>query len=396
MSSIDKSELRRLAEPYKSFPAAVAAVVRAMFDAGAETTRVEIGQDGRNRRYCSIVRFGSAQSVQFRTTDAAIATKEFVDDLMMRWGLAFVHHSGRLVLSPHRYEMNGLGEGEGVNPRQDRSAQRLMRELPKLLAPFEAAHTTLVDEDGNEHRLLKEPPSTLRVGAWEIDLPEKMIGWGDGLVVKFGHVRVPVSELLARVTVDPRTEFPQLQILTHPWLQGVMEMRVMYNSRPVELSPTRLLAELDERVARAYGPCANLARMLLYAHVPGLAMSRLGKAVESAMSDFQGEDGFFHEGRRYRIRCADLQEIAGGFGQVLWEGSGSTETAPPLLLDPSHEVFLTVGPDDDELMQIVWWQLAAWIAEDLHASRGGKYDPVGNMTRIYLSLRRLNPERRDV
>ncbi len=115
------------------------------------------------------------------------------------------------------------------------------------------------------------------------------------------------------------------------------------------------------------------------------------------MADFQGEDGFEHNGHHYNVRCVeDLDGLGRSHGQPLFwywtEGRGVTH----LTLNPSHPVFRTVSPVDETIMSVVWWQLAAWIAEDLHASKGGAHDPIGRMTRTYLSLRAQNPERRDV
>ncbi len=267
MSSIDKSELRRLAEPYKSFPPAVAAVVSAMFDRGARSVLVT---------FCRSEALRILDVREVVPLDDLVRHREFsaqdAEDPSQRWRLAYLHHSRYSSDFGTCYRMVELDRGEGVNPHQKRTAKRLARALPQLLSPYEAYHTTVVDESGNTHALLKGPPPASMVDGWEIDWPEKLIGFGDGLIIKYGHVRVPVASLLAHAMVDSRTE-SRLQILTHPWLQGVMEVMVSDQRDQRDIPTPELLAlELGEPAASAYGPATDLAHVLLNAGVPEVAL----------------------------------------------------------------------------------------------------------------------------
>jgi hypothetical protein len=140
------ARLRIAAEPYKSFPDAVAAVVRAMFEKGA--SKVTIHSSNGNRM------LAIQCDVEWYNSDGLFPTilSPNLED-RPAWALAFAHHCEAFLPESHCFSFVNLGTCEGVDP-QDRSTTRLQLELPGLLEPKEAYHTFILDMDGREHRLI--------------------------------------------------------------------------------------------------------------------------------------------------------------------------------------------------------------------------------------------------
>lgn len=283
---IDKA-IRIAAEPYKSFPKAVAAVVRAMFDLGAQSVLISFERGLNTRPYLCIV----ADRDVFSWSDLDALNGRTTSGPLFVLAAIRIHHGVSISVSRSFYELYGLGQGKGVNPHQKRTAGRLLHSLPALLSPFEAYHTTLVDEDGQEHALLKGPPAASRADGFEVDLPESFIWCGqDGLIVKFGAVRVPMQTLLSRAQLD-LLQLDRLNILTHPWLQGILEVRIKNESLGIPV-PTVSAQGFDSEDFGDWDMATELATVLLHAGVVDVAIARIGKVIDSAVSDFSEHQEF--------------------------------------------------------------------------------------------------------
>lgn len=412
--SSDLAKLRAAAEPYKSFPVAVAAVVRAMFDRGAGSVRIEYVSASRDWMVwikSDRPSFSRAELEQLMTTEGS-------------WIFAFVHHSEvfRLItpnaefvmdtdsfdgafwpwdeIDPRdahnrlEYWFDGLGKGAGVNSKQDRSAKRLIRELPRHLSPSEAYHTVVIDEAGTKHSLVKALPSTV-IDGLRVSWPEKMVGFGrEGLTLKFGAVRMSMRSFIERLSLEPR-EREQLMLLTHPWLQGIVEVEVadpQMADLPVPPEPTDNFIDFFYRCGHAY----QLASAILHI-VPGVALREMSKTVNANLSDFCNQGGeLVLEEYTYKLTCAEAVSLWCVDRVVLgWAHVPLGESHTQIYLNPTHPVFRTIGPDRDEIMQVIWWQLAMWVAQEQLESDEFANFSVDCINNIYLALREQNPERWD-
>lgn len=381
MSSIDRRELMRLAESFKSFPKAVAAIVLAMFDRGAGQIRI------------SFIETSEGSSDLYITADKAVIREtELHDPRATIWILPHVHHSDGAVLYTDSCDFVDLGVGEGVNPRQDRSAKRLVRELSRHLSPSEAYRTVVIDEQGTEHKLVKSLPSTT-IDGLRVSWPEKLVGFGrEGLILKFGAVRVSMRSFLDRLILEPK-EHEQLMLLTHPWLQGIVEVEVADSQVAGIPIPPKPGDNLSNFIIPS-GHVRQLAMAILQI-VPAVALREMNKLVTGYIRDFVEGDGLFLSGHTYKIVCADPLEVQHSEGRLLWKRPGSTSDTTQLLLDATNPVFLTVSTYDQEVMQVIWWQLAIWIAQNQPELFEEAAHFNLRVNRIYLALREQNPERWD-
>ncbi len=387
MSSV-LNQLRAAAEPYKSFPKAVAAVIRAMFDRGAKKVEIAFGRDDGSFEPLLNIFADHAVFQYFENRDLIIEARERGG---LNWALSFIHHSENSASGERLFQFLNLGQGEGVNAKQDRSARRLIRELPRLLSPREAYNTTVTDENGKTFKLVKDVQGTT-VDGFRIDWPEKMIGFGrEGLTLKFGAVRVPIGMLLGRLEI-PGEVRQTLNILNHPWLQGVVEITVdiNYDKTPI---PTVAADQFSEDFY-LQGHATTLARAMAWSF-PVVVVRELSSVISRAMSDFVEEGRFTMAGITYQVSCATSTEVQLGNRRVLWIVEDTGGGHFQLHLDATHQVFRTVGPDREEIMQIIWWQLAMWIAQNRPEICSNDTDFASRATQIYQSLRSHNPERGD-
>jgi hypothetical protein len=417
--SSELAKLRAAAEPFKSFPKAVAAIVRAAFDRGATQVEVRFDIDGESGDTSVWIKDDGYDLTHAQQTVLVslrqASERSFPDNI----GLTFVHHAyGLIVIRGERLvQVNleqgvedpeeaplkhfshqvgigfiALGKGNGVNPRQDRSAKRLIRELPRLLSPSEAYHTTVIDESGKEHALVKNAPSTV-IDGFRIAWLEKMIGFvGEGLVFKFGAVRVPMSTFLA-LSLLPPEERERLNILTHPWLQGVVEITSDPDVLSIPVPPKA--ADNFNRSFYETGFAVTLARVIAQI-LPAVVVREMNKTINLDLSDYGNSEGELTlDGRTYKLSCADelnlwrVQHVVLG-GAHTPEG----EEAVTILINPTHPVFRTIGPDRDEIMQVIWWQLAIWIASWEQPEVFEELKSINlRINGIYLALRAQNLER---
>ncbi|MFA4845669.1 MAG: hypothetical protein WC654_03875 [Patescibacteria group bacterium] len=422
-------ELRAAAEPYKSFPVAVAALVRAAFDRGATQVRISYSVRQAGIINLSIRDDGRelTQTEQTAMVSLGVASRcPYPGNI----GLTFVHHAGKLrvanrsrgmeveiVSGEERIEESGvteasktaitfwyLGAGNGVNAKQDRSAKRLVRELPRLLSPREAQGTTVMDETFATFSLTPQGGFDRKFrGGYAIDRPGRMVGYGtmDGLVLKYGPVRVSLVKFLSKVHLND-DEHERLNILTSPWARGTIELTPTEEGAvPI---PTTAAEDFDNtwyehnemfRFPDLNGGASALARALLDADLPEMLIHQMGKLVVNALSEFASvERPLTLGGKGYQVSYAtpEPEMIKKGEGLVLWEDPTPFSGYLRLLVDATHPVFRTVNPIDEEIMQILWWQIAMWI--DLNRSFIEKPDlRLASITRTYLALRRENPRR---
>lgn len=421
MSSVFQ-ELRDAAEPYKSFPKAVVALIRAAFDRGA--TEVKVGlYEQRSGSPCLVVadngiQLTEAQQLELTSLEQA-AQCGFPDNI----GIGVVHHAlelavhvddrimyaqleeGRVVSrdfhsNPHAHVeicFLGLGNGEGVNPRQDRSARRLVRELPRLLSPSEAQGTT-VGENGETFSLVPKGGSKrIHKDGYAIDMPGEMVGYGSmgGLTLKYGPVRVTIAKFLSKVHLT-NDEHEQLSILTSPWARGVIEL-TPHKSEEAVLVPVPTHAADDFESAYYTfegGGASSLARTLLAAAVPDALIHQMGKLLMDSVDVFATKSRpLTLGGKPYQIGYAIPSVIKQGQGLVLWKDPTSSEEETRLLVDVTHPVFRTIAPLDEVIMQVLWWQLAMWIQFHDQEVFAGEPDAQVRTNMIYLALREHNPER---
>ena len=383
MSSV-LNELRAAAEPYKSFPKAIAALVRAAFDRGATYVEIKFGINGEGNTNVFVKDNGRELTHAQQT--ALVALRQACDRLFPdNIGLTFVHHaiemrvirSGRCVAvdllqgveNPEEFQVDflhhpveigfiALGEGEGVNAKQDRSAKRLVRELPRLLSPGEAYNTTVTDEDGNTYKLVKNIPGAI-ISGFRIDWSEKMIGFGrEGLTLKCGAVRVSMATFLARSQMIPE-ERERYNLLIHPWLHGVVEV-----TPPPELIHIPIPTVAADNFSEEFylqGHAVTVARPFLEM-ILAVVWTQIKKTIVNSVSDFARSGKFDLAGHRFSVVYATCAEIfEQGQGRVLWRDLNAHKDDLTLYLDPTHPVFWTVGCTYQEIMQIIWWQLAMWI-----------------------------------
>lgn len=384
---LDKA-IRIIADRFKSFPRAVAEVVREMFDRGAERVRIFFetvrGEPLLTLHVENEVFSHDERKAWCDATDLAS---------LPTWLSAYVHHGRECELTWLTYTIKGLGMGEGVNPRQDRSAKRLVRALPALLSPHEAYRTVVVDENGSRHALLNEPPAASMANGFEVSIPEKFI-WvgGNGLVIKFGAVRVPVGKLLgATAPMEDR----RLDSLAHPWLQGVMEVEMLDTSLDIPI-PTKSAEDFDEAFY-ADGHANTLVQALFHANIATVVLARIGKVIETAVQAFAVEGELQLGDQRYVVAQGNyLAILDGADGQGIFrENPDSGFGVHYLWVDPSHPVFRTVKPMDEEIMQVIWWQLAMWIAQNQPEIYSEHTQLATRVTDIYLNLRLQNRKHTD-
>lgn len=389
----DPATLRDAAEPYKSFPVAVAAVVRAMFDKGAKWVRIaydstQIGQPRLLRVTCD--------AWWCKGGDLLQAASHVDPDRRPAWALAFVHHSQRYETTDESFVFVDIGAGDGVNSKQDRSAARLVRELPRFLSPNEAFNTVVIDEADAEHRLAKNLRSTI-IDGFRVSWPEKMIGFGGrGLTLKFGSVRVDMSgfiESLIRDDIEPA----MLALLTHPWLRGTIEIEVI-DPQKANISEPR---EADNNFSFHFyqsGRANRLAEMILRV-VPTVVHQEIYRVIQGSVRHYAPRDAAYDLEYIFGgliISCASLDEIAQADRQIVWyvpDSSAKQHRVSRLFLDVTHPVLRTIDPSCEEIMHVIWWQLAMWIAENYYT-----FEKVAvyrlRVNEMYLDLRRKNPERR--
>lgn len=382
--------VRIAAERFKSFPRAVAAVVREMYDRGADGVLLSFERDLDGELTLKIM----ADRDVFPWVEVKTSIGETDPDRFVALMAVGFHHGVSATITADSYKLHGLGTGHGVNPRQNRTPERLVRTLPALLSPHEAYRTVVVDEHGKEHELFKALPQSAKANGFEVDIPEKFIWVGDNrLVVKFGAVRVPIATLLSRAKLD-QPQLARLSILTHPWLRGVMEVRVRDETLGVPV-PTKSAEDFDHEDFGDWDMATTLANALLYTNVPYVVASRIGKVIDSALSEFDAHQELSLEGHTYLVHCADPSRMddASDTRPVIYENEDAPEGVTELLVDATHPVFRTVHPMDEEVMQVVWWQLAHWIAMHQPDICPGEHGQIARVTRIYLELREQNPER---
>lgn len=380
---LDKA-VRAVAEPFKSFPVAVATVVREMFDRGANGVLLSFERDQDGLLTLKIV----ADRAVFPWVEMGTSIGETDPDRFVVLMAVGLHHGVSATINADSYELHGLGTGEGVNTRQNRTAERLVRALPELLSPYEAYHTVVADEKGARRALLNGPPAASIADGFEINWPEKMVGLGGGLVLKFGAVRVPARELL-RVAAS-NTPDRRLDILIHPWLQGVMEVSVLDSRLDIPI-PTKPAEDFDEAFY-ADGHAAALVDALYYAHVATVVLTVIGRVIRTAVQAFAVEGELRLGNQRYVVAPGNpLATLDGGDSRGIFrEDPNSGFGVHYLRVDPSHQVFRTVRPMDEEVMQVVWWQLAMWIAHHQPEVFQDESSLDALVTRIYLALRAQN------
>lgn len=143
-----------------------------------------------------------------------------------------------------RVVMRGLGKGKGeykgrpmVNPKEDRSAERLIRELAECLPPNAHRFVTIVDEDGERHQLevrkiegepiIGEAPGVPAAGdmSWDVAVVANRQTGLDYLRVGALGTYISWPELV-RLLRGPRyrTLLEQLEPLGDPHLSGYIEV----------------------------------------------------------------------------------------------------------------------------------------------------------------------------
>lgn len=383
---LDKA-IRIIAERFKSFPRAVAEVVRAMFDRGAKSVLVSFERDQDGLPTLKIV----ADRNVFPWMEEGTSIGETDPDRFVALVAVGIHHGDSSTMTADSLTLHGLGTGHGVLPRQNRTPERLVRALPELLSPFEAYHTVVVDEKGARHALLNGPPAASIADGFEINWPEKMVGLRGGLVIKFGAVRVPARELL-RVAAS-NTPDRRLDILIHPWLQGVMEVSVLDSRLDIQI-PTKPAEDFDEAFY-ADGHAAALVDALYYAHVATVVLTVIGRVIRTAVQAFAVEGELRLGDQRYVVAPGNpLSTLDGGDSRGIFrEDPNSGLGVHYLRVDPSNPVFRTVRPLDEEVMQVIWWQLAMWIAHHQPEVFPDESSLDALVTRVYLALRAQNPKR---
>ena len=360
-----------------------------MFDRGATWVRIIFRQTPDHHAVLTVL---SSRQVFTEFEVRGLEAKGNTDPSLI-CGQAFSHHALHRRVSGSLYEFLDIGAGAGVNPRQDRSAKRLIRTLPWLLSPLEAAHTTVIDELGVDHVLSMGLPGTTTMSGFKIDWPEKfVVSERGGLVLKFGCVRVPMSTFLAGLQMTPQ-EHVTLNILTHPWLHGVVELRPDLGLVNIPPIPNKPADDFDDAFY-LQGHAATLGRALLEIF-PAVVVLKMNKVVQDSMSHFTQDECFVLNPSRYQIVLASSEQITSGKGQVLWKAPGSQRWVTRLHLDVTHPVFCTINLDREEIMQIIWWQLAMWIAGNIPDVLTEASNPQDRTTVIYLALRAQNADRWD-
>lgn len=381
-------ELRAAAEPYKSFPTAVAAVVQAMFDRGAQGVRIDFGRHsvGQTSHFPTI----SCDVLWCSHADLLCAHNCDVQD-KPAWVLAYVHHSEDFSAgNGHVFTFINIGQGDGVNKRQDRSCKRLVRDLANHLSPSEALHTVIIDEAGETRQLGKDLPGTVANG-FRVDWPKNLIGFGrGGLTLKFGLVRVPITTFLARSQLPPQDR-ERLNILTHPWVNGVVELHAPDPELlriPISTMPA---SNFDEEFYLGGYPATFMSPLL---EIVRVVLQEMNKMVMTDLGDFCNGDGELVLDRNtYKLTCTDEMNLWRVEHVALAGYKRPWEPRYEISLNITFPIFRTIGPDRDEIMLVIWWQLAMWIQFHDNEIFAGEPDAQVRTNMIYLALRRENSER---
>ncbi len=263
MSAFEKA-LREAASKFKSFTDAVNAHLRNAFDRGATDVRISYNDAGEGSTFLMIEDNGRPL-----TRDQFVAVTNPSPEpgnAHETLALTGVHHARMLTVDnagamrtvnfaeydeskPERYkqlyprvvERDGslskanvaiqlwyLGAGDGVDPRQDRTAARLIKRLPAMLTPREAGMVTVVDEKGTATRLSVMARMT-GDGEYVVWIPEPKASFDHGqpLALKYGGVRMSVDRLGRAILRMQRGKTSGLYVspfVRSPWLTGTIEI----------------------------------------------------------------------------------------------------------------------------------------------------------------------------
>ncbi len=379
----DLRTIRQRTEPWKSFPDAVAALIADSCRRGASRVSVQFGDNG------ALYVMDDGIAVSDDELRGLLDRLETVAPLF-----GFVHHAGYVhvktmttsvqlssaleipefgpvgfnVCAPgttHMVAWMRLGEGDGVNARQDRTAARLVRRLPTLLAPSHAAKVTILDEAGNRHVLPVAETMTEMVDGYELTYPATLTSVP--LMGQGGELRLAYNGGVVTMFEFATERLPLLKFglvhLRSPWLRGVIEVR-----EPVGV---RALGDAfaDEQLARA------LTRATINARVGEQAQA---VAREVCFDALGRKHTFAYCGRTWQVGVFP-QPMPGQRGPA-WIDIEFDRRAlvTPIDIDPLDPLY-QADSDWDAIVERVRFA----IAECLH-ERLGLRVPVTN---VYIGLR---------
>lgn len=341
---------RQRTDAMKSFPDAVAALVLDALRRGATRVTVQVGN---NRALC-ITDDGAAMGLQELKELARVVC----DTRPAHPALAFVHHAESLHMKSvdsdlqlaftrrpdggdmmttdtgkigfhsigstvtHLVEWKNLGTGDGVNAQQDRTAARLVKRLPALLTPSQAAKVTVMDEEGRHHDLKVDETTKETVGGYEFVCPVTLtdisrMEQGGELRIAYDGQTKPMREFVA--VLPPHFRLA-LRPLASPWLRGVVEVTEPAGRRD-ELREQELGKALgDSRIC-------DRATEQIQAVMRDIAFGALGRSGE-----------FLFNGRRWQgsvepqmLRTRDAAWIDPEFD--------SPDLVTPIVVDPLHALY---------------------------------------------------------
>lgn len=264
MSAFEK-KLREAAGKFKSFPDAVSAHLRNAFDRGATDVKISyndadegsvflmIEDNGRPltrdqfvaitnpspepRDAYELLALTGAHHARMLTVDNAGAMRtvnfsEYDESKPERYKQLYprvVQREGSLSKSNVAVQLWYLSAGDGVDPRQDRTAARLVKRLPAMLSVGEAGMVCVVDEKGTSTRLTMRSRVSKR-GDYVIWVPGISASFDrrqEPMVLKYGGVRVPLAGMFTRIRPPVVIEHAHVTIpryLHSPWISGTIEV----------------------------------------------------------------------------------------------------------------------------------------------------------------------------
>jgi hypothetical protein len=190
---------------------------------------------------------------------------------------------------PNSVYLMSLSQGLGVNPAQQRTAKRLMAQLPALLSTREMGRV-LIQEGVMSYRLCQDVRDPL---PWNEEflvwLPFKLVDrkmfnfQSVPLLLKVGGVRVPLRKVVERVMPDAASLNEYSQLLS-PWLSGIIEITNVDGS-------VEFLEASDDFSEEAYknGYVAHLVEVLLIVGTHKIFQEEFLHMMVQLMEDAFGE-----------------------------------------------------------------------------------------------------------
>lgn len=399
-AQVDRSHLSKHTEQFSDWPKAVRELAWNGIDGGAKSITISFVKEG-GRRHLRVLDDGDGISDAGLEAMVSLDFSPSADDPKKRGkngngSKGFVHHASALRVETRRagegqmlrieytpdelmelwnrgtgewtisepsaghqirvcgtlVTMLDIGKGEGVDPKHDRSAKRLIEELGQIIPSYVARKVTIVDEQGRSHKLK----------------PRRILGTrieGEGEIEGIGEVSYELF-----VVPDPETVQDRLEVWA---MEAVCDVR----SFLARIRPTPALATLLRGVRAILGH-PQFGGMIM---MPGL--NRLvGNDRDSFKQALYDDEDLVYAIVRFlhseilpkaelalgkeasdRTRSADVETMRSELVKALQAaGSAATSTAPigdvdfdtlqvtpsKFELEPGQQISLEIkNPEDD-------------------------------------------------